>query len=162
MLHLRRKNRWQPYLDWVRDIFFLYLTFLKNLKSTSSRLVVQINEATALRTDLDCGNCQMNVICQYVNVEARNLAAYIIIIVKVIACNNCIICNVVWSKPKSSQLLILNLNPPATYVSTTALLIKHLDLISTYTCIKFLLTISGPALPNTNTQVILCCWYKYC
>ena len=34
---------------------FYSLTFLKNLKSTSSRLVVQINEATALRTDLDCG-----------------------------------------------------------------------------------------------------------
>lgn len=37
--------------------FFPYnsdLTFLKNLKSTSSRFVVQIKEATALRTDLDC------------------------------------------------------------------------------------------------------------
>lgn len=37
---------------------FLNFTFLKNLKSTSSRLVVQINEATALRTDLDCGDCE--------------------------------------------------------------------------------------------------------
>ena len=51
---------------------FLNLTFLRNLKSTSSRLVVQINEATAFRTDLDCGESECDVsVCNYSSQTGR-------------------------------------------------------------------------------------------
>ena len=56
-------KKWVTPIPPSKKYIFLNLTFLKNLKSTSSRLVVQINEATALRTDLDCRNsdCDLSV-----------------------------------------------------------------------------------------------------
>ena len=133
--------------------FLNYLTFLKNLKSTSSRFVVQMNEATALRTDLDCGNSQCDLsVCKCRSPQPCSL----FIIMKVITPNNCITYKVV----RSTSLTNFKVEPTCKLCFNYCIINKApWFILSTY---QISLYNIAPQLPNMNTQVIRCCRYKYC